>query len=57
MDANLQGQKARQADPNLRRYDGVNGRPLYDASNNGHYGMFALAVPRSALSCPAPPSP
>jgi hypothetical protein len=41
MDTSLQGQKARQANANLRRYDGVNGRPLYDSSNNGHYGMFA----------------
>lgn len=30
--------------PLPRRYDGVNGNPLYDPANGGHYGMCALCM-------------
>ncbi|KAF2262098.1 histone-fold-containing protein [Lojkania enalia] len=42
--ANLQAhgqQKMRQTTAAPRRYDGLNGNPLYDPSNGGHYGASA----------------
>jgi hypothetical protein len=40
-------QKMRQQQPQQstpRRYDGVNGNPMYDSNNGGHYGMRSASA-------------
>ena len=55
LQAHGQQQKMRQqAAP--RRYDGVNGNPLYDPANGGHYGMLLLASTSIEPSLPGHPA-